>query len=161
MARIVKAYPKCGSELALALVEVSDEILCSSRHLVNLVAFESAYTFSPSERNGSSNAIGLWQFMPLTARRLGTTAEHLASLTGPAQARWGRYYMDEVQFGRWPDDPRVYPLDTFESCCMTVFFPLARGWFPDRRFPANVRKWNPGINTPGDYYRAVVKRARL
>jgi hypothetical protein len=53
---------------------------------MSCMAFESAETFSPNIRNAAgSGAIGLIQFMPSTARGLGTTTERLALLSAEEQ----------------------------------------------------------------------------
>lgn len=55
-------------------------------YLMACMAWESAETFSPNIRNAAgSGAVGLVQFMPATARALGTTADALAKLTAVQQ----------------------------------------------------------------------------
>lgn len=50
--------------------------------LIGCMAWESAETFSPSIKNAAgSGATGLIQFMPATARGLGTTVDKLAAMT--------------------------------------------------------------------------------
>lgn len=64
-----------------------------ANHLMACIAFESAETFSPSIRNGAgSGATGLIQFMPTTALGLGTTTEHLATLSAVQQLDWVAKY---------------------------------------------------------------------
>jgi hypothetical protein len=59
--------------------------------LMACMAFETGTTFSPSVRNGAgSGAVGLIQFMPPTARGLGTTVEDLARLSAEAQLSYVR-----------------------------------------------------------------------
>lgn len=54
--------------------------------LMDCMAFESGESFSPSVRNGAgSGATGLIQFMPSTARALGTTTDRLAAMTAEDQ----------------------------------------------------------------------------
>lgn len=54
--------------------------------LMSSMAFETGESFSPTVRNGAgSGAIGLIQFMPTTARSLGTTTEALAGMTAEEQ----------------------------------------------------------------------------
>jgi hypothetical protein len=61
--------------------------------LMACMAFETGTTFSPSVRNGAgSGAVGLIQFMPATARGLGTTAENLALLSAESQLDYVRSY---------------------------------------------------------------------
>jgi hypothetical protein len=57
------------------------------------MAFESGETFSASVRNAAgSGAVGLIQFMPSTARDLGTTTENLALLSAESQLVYVRSY---------------------------------------------------------------------
>src|SRR5690606_871732 len=49
--------------------------------LMTAMAFETGETFSPSVMNAAgSGAVGLIQFMPSTARALGTTSQKLAAM---------------------------------------------------------------------------------
>lgn len=64
-----------------------------SSWLMACIAFESSETFSPTIRNAAgSGAIGLIQFMPATARYLGTSVETLAQMTAVEQLEYVRKY---------------------------------------------------------------------
>lgn len=57
------------------------------------MAFESGETFSPSVKNAAgSGATGLIQFMPSTARDLGTTTDALAKMTAVQQLEYVERY---------------------------------------------------------------------
>jgi hypothetical protein len=61
--------------------------------LMSCMAFESGETFSPSVKNAAgSGATGLIQFMPATARGLGTSTEALASLSAVQQLDYVQRY---------------------------------------------------------------------
>ena len=60
--------------------QVAKEIRCSFIDLLCCMAFETGRTFNPAIRN-SIGATGLIQFIPSTARGLGTTTDALASMT--------------------------------------------------------------------------------
>lgn len=61
--------------------------------LMSCMAFESGETFSPSVCNAAgSGATGLIQFMPATARDLGTSTEALACMTALAQLDYVQRY---------------------------------------------------------------------
>ena len=61
--------------------------------LMSCMAFESGETFSPSVKNAAgSGATGLIQFMPATARGLGTTTADLATLTAEQQLDFVKQY---------------------------------------------------------------------
>lgn len=82
------------------------------------MAFESAETFSPSVKNGAgSGATGLIQFMPATARGLGTTVETLALMTAEQQLEYVREYFLPYR-GR---------LNSLSSVYMAILWPKAVG----------------------------------
>ena len=61
--------------------------------LMACMAFESGETFDPAVKNmAGSGATGLIQFMPSTARGLGTTTDALARMTPIAQLEYVRRY---------------------------------------------------------------------
>jgi soluble lytic murein transglycosylase-like protein len=65
---------------------IAADLGCEPDDLMTCMAWESGRTFSPSVRNmAGSGATGLIQFMPATARALGTTTDRLAALTAEQQ----------------------------------------------------------------------------
>lgn len=61
--------------------------------LMSCMAFESAETFNPHIKNAAgSGATGLIQFMPATARGLGTTTDILASMSAVQQLDYVQKY---------------------------------------------------------------------
>lgn len=83
--------------------------------LLACMTFESQ--LDPARRNVVSGAVGLIQFMPGTARRLGTTPDALATMTAEEQLDYvERYFAD--YHGR---------LATFEDTYMAILWPLAVG----------------------------------
>ena len=85
--------------------------------LATCISFETAKTFSPSIRNKFSKAVGLIQFMPTTARRLGTTAEALAAMSDVEQLDWVYQYMSPFK-GR---------LRSLEATYLAIFTPSLIG----------------------------------
>ena len=62
----------------IAVFDLADGLDVQPDNLMACMAWESAETFSPKVKNAAgSGAVGLIQFMPATARALGTTAEEL------------------------------------------------------------------------------------
>jgi hypothetical protein len=60
---------------------IADNLGCSANHLMACMAWESGESFRSDIRNGAgSGATGLIQFMPTTARSLGTTTAALAKM---------------------------------------------------------------------------------
>lgn len=65
----------------------------SANDLMSCMAWESEYTFSPGVLNkAGSGATGLIQFMPLTAKGMGTTVQDLAAMTAEDQLHYVREY---------------------------------------------------------------------
>jgi len=85
--------------------------------LMACIAFESAGTFSPSVTNPVSHAVGLIQFMPVTATRLGTTTAQLAQMTAVDQLAYVEKY-----FAPWTGK-----LATIGDLYMAILWPKAIG----------------------------------
>ncbi|WP_205619081.1 hypothetical protein [Halomonas halocynthiae] len=98
--------------------------------LMGCMAFESARTFSPSVRNAAgSGATGLIQFMPATARDLGTTTGALARMSDVDQLEYVYRYFTKY---RWHE--RVKQLeDMYMAILMPKYisYPLGAVLFND------------------------------
>ena len=147
-ADITRAYPRAAS-VAHAVVSLSRQLGIDPAWLANVVQFES--TWNPQARNRKTRATGLIQFMPNTARGLGTTVDALRRMTAAQQWEYVARYFRRFA-GR---------LRTQEDVFMAVFYPVALGKPATWRFPAKVSRYNPGIYTPADYARKALRRARL
>jgi len=83
--------------------------------ILSCMAFETAYSFSPSVRNPHSNATGLIQFMPSTARSLGTTVDALAKMSHAEQMNYVyRYFL-----------PYKNRLSNLGDVYLAIFYPAA------------------------------------
>ena len=61
------------------LVQIAADLGTNPNFLMAVMSFESGETFSPSIKNAAgSGAVGLIQFMPATAKQLGTSTQALA-----------------------------------------------------------------------------------
>lgn len=77
-------------------------------YLMACMGFESGETFSSAIKNAAgSGAVGLIQFMPATARGLGTTAAELASMSAVQQLAYVEKYF-EPYANRIKDLPSMY-----------------------------------------------------
>lgn len=84
---------KVSAEFRDRVVEICGGLDIEPSWLMACMAFESAETFRPDVRNAAgSGATGLIQFMPLTARALGTTTTALASMTAVQQLDYVERY---------------------------------------------------------------------
>ncbi len=145
---ISRAYPKMAS-YAGDLVQTANRLGIDPAWLANVINFESGG--NPQARNRKSNATGLIQFIPSTARKLGTSVDALAKMSGKDQLAFVERYFAPWK-GKMSSQADVY---------MVVFYPAAVGkglWFV---FPAAVQRANPGIRTAKDYFEKANARARL
>ncbi|ATH99556.1 transglycosylase SLT domain-containing protein [Alcaligenes faecalis] len=100
------------------LFEICQILGVEPDYLMACMAFESAETFSPSIKNAAgSGATGLIQFMPNTAKGLGTTTAALAMLTAEQQLEWVLAYFMPYK-GR---------LKTLADVYMAILWPAAIG----------------------------------
>jgi hypothetical protein len=68
---------------------IADNLGCPANDFMACMAWESAESFRPDIKNGAgSGATGLIQFMPSTAKGLGTTTAKLAAMTAEDQLRY-------------------------------------------------------------------------
>lgn len=136
------------------LYRVATELNVPPGELAALVGFESRWTFAPDVKNPSGGATGLIQFMPDTARRLGTTTADLAKMSAFDQLDYVQKYLSKM--GRW----RI-PGDTY----LMVFWPSGVGkpddyligekgnmtLVPGASFSRNtVYEQNKGLDANGD-----------
>ena len=100
-------------------------------YLMGLIAFESGETFSASVKNAAgSGATGLIQFMPSTARSLGTTTDKLAAMTPEDQLNYVYKYLKPYK-GR---------IQTLSDLYMAVLWPAGVGK------PANYVLFSGGVD---------------
>jgi hypothetical protein len=97
--------------------EICTKLGCQADHLMAAMAFETGGTFSPTIRNRTSGATGLIQFMPTTARSLGTSTPALARMTAEQQLDYVERYLRPYR-GR---------LATLEDVYMAILWPRAVG----------------------------------
>lgn len=98
--------------------EISKRIGCDPSDLMACMAWESGRSFSPAKANmAGSGAIGLIQFMPDTARQLGTTTAALSHMTAEDQLDWVERYFK----------PYKGKLDTLADLYMAILWPAAVG----------------------------------
>lgn len=138
-----------GAGLAQGIVELADELHTDPQWLAELMAFETGGTFSPSVQHPVTKATGLIQFMPSTAKALGTTVENLAAMNTLEQLGFVERYFRQF-------NP---PFDSRQRLFMAVFYPAARFWPAGREFPAEVQAVNKAA-TPAAYADNVARFAQ-
>lgn len=104
--------------------EVASEIIALARrlemnpdHLMTIIHYETGGSFRASVRNPHTRAVGLIQFLPSTARALGTTDAALERMSALEQLEWVERYLTPFR-GR---------LTTLEDAYMAVLYPAAVG----------------------------------
>lgn len=111
--------------------------------LMACMAWESGRSFSPSKKNmAGSGATGLIQFMPSTARSLGTTTDELARMTAEDQLNYVYKY-----FRPWAGR-----LKTLGDLYMAILWPKAVGQPDDYAlFTGGIAyRQNAGLDTNKD-----------
>lgn len=160
-AAIEQAYPRSRG-FADLIVSYSDRLATDPAWMANVINFESR--FSPSIRNAAgSGATGLIQFMPSTARSLGTSTDALARMNARQQMEYVYRYFAPYR-GR---------LNSQADVMMAVYYPKAVGQGPSYSIYEDYRRrrgdsaaavylrQNAGIKTAGDYTSRALRSAKL
>ena len=115
-------------------------------YMMSCMAWESGETFSSKIKNGAgSGAVGLIQFMPSTAKNLGTTTEALAAMTPEEQLEYVEKYFK----------PMKGKLKTLSDLYMGILWPKAVGkaedyvMFDKAEAPTTYRQ-NSGVDLNKD-----------
>ena len=109
---------KQDTSFTKGITELAKKYNVPEDYLYAVMGFETGGTFSPSEKNkAGSGATGLIQFMPETAKGLGTTTDALSKMTRTEQLKYvDKYFGGTLNKGGSLSD--VY---------MSVLFPAAVG----------------------------------
>jgi hypothetical protein len=100
------------------VIEICKRLQIDPNWLMACMSFETGGRFSSDIRNAAgSGATGLIQFMPATARGLGTTTQALAQMSEIEQLDWVEKYFQPYK-GR---------IRSLEDCYMAILFPVAIG----------------------------------
>jgi len=135
---------KPGVQDALSAIAASGGF--SVQELVDLIGKESA--FNPKAANKTSRATGLIQFMPRTARGMGTSIEALAKMNEVDQLKYvAKYFRKMHKKGTHP--------------YITVAYPKAGSYEPNKIIAtknSKIARQNPGwLNKDGNVTRASIE----
>ena len=122
--------------------------------LMLVMWFETARTLNHRIVNKSSGATGLIQFMPATARSLGTTTQQLKQMTNVEQLDYVKRYLSPY---------RTKMKDWFDAYC-AVFWPAAIGKPDDYVIKSDtVARQNPALdlNKDLDIHKREIRQALL
>ena len=95
--------------------EICDKLNIDENWLMFVMYFESAKSFRANKVNPVSGATGLIQFMPATARALGTTTSALAKMTNVQQLDFVYEYLK----------PYKWKMNSWIDVYLAVFYPKA------------------------------------
>lgn len=99
---------------------VSKKLNIKEEDLLKAIQFETAGSFDPAQPAGTSNAVGLIQFMPKTAEGLGTTTAELSKMSRAQQMK----YVDKHLSMFLKDKDKEYD---FGDLYMAIHWPAAVG----------------------------------
>ncbi|GIW59553.1 MAG: hypothetical protein KatS3mg087_0619 [Patescibacteria group bacterium] len=108
--------------------------------LIAVMGFETGGTYSPSKRNPLSGATGLIQFMPSTARSLGTSTNALAKMSQSQQLKFVEKYLSPYK-GRF---------NSLEDLYMSVLMPAGVGKGANYKLPGWAYRQNSGLDINKD-----------
>lgn len=131
--------PNNQDEFIRKVRSVAKELNIMPEYLMAVMYFESR--LDPRAQNGFSNATGLIQFMPDTARRLGTTTSKLLQMSNVEQMDYVLQYLK----------PYKDEMNDLADVYLAIFYPAAIGQ-PDY-YPIGgqtLAEQNPIFNTDGD-----------
>lgn len=118
MTRKIAFGKKVSLQFKARVIEIATNIQTDPNYLMAAMAFESQETFKPDIPNAKgSGAVGLIQFMPDTAKALGTTSADLKKMTAVKQ-------LDYVEKYFLPYKGR---LSTLSDVYMVILWPAAVG----------------------------------
>lgn len=107
---------KVSGAFKTKVIEICEFLDLAPDYLMSCMAFETGESFSPSIKNAAgSGATGLIQFMPTTAKGLGTTTEKLAKMSAMEQLDYVKKYFA----------PHRYKLKKLEDVYMAILYPAA------------------------------------
>lgn len=135
---------KLGADFLDRVKEIARNLNCNYRDLIGLMNSESG--LDPQARNKRSKATGLIQFMPETARELGTSVDALKNMSAIEQLDYVEKYLMRAKSFRFKKNEK---LDAGELYALT--------YLPGRAHKNVLAKsgeryysWNKGLDLNGD-----------
>jgi hypothetical protein len=140
-----------------ALAEMALSLGLDPSFVAGCMAIETGRTYSPSIRNPFTNATGLIQFMPATARAMGTTVDELARMSATQQLEYvKRFFRPHVGRIR-PNVPGDYYLAVFYPAYVgrdasTVIFSAGEAGYAQN---VGLDRNGDGVITAGDVTQTI------
>lgn len=93
------------AEVVNKIKDISERLHCNPHDLMAVINSESG--FNPQAKNKRSGATGLIQFMPRTARALGTSTEELAEMSAAEQLDYVEKYLQSIKKSVFTKDHKL------------------------------------------------------
>lgn len=106
-----------GARIKQKLKQVAANLGIDPNWLMAVIDLETGGTFNPSARNPHTGATGLIQFMPDTARELGTSVSALAQMN----------FMEQLDYVEQYYRPYAQQINSLQDLYLATFFPAAIG----------------------------------
>ncbi len=135
---------RLGQNFLEKVKEVAKRLKCDYRDLIGLMNSESG--LNPKARNKKSRATGLIQFMPSTARELGTTVDELMNMSAIDQLDYVEKYLSNAKRIRFGSNEK---LDAGELYALT-YLPARANRSVLATSNEKYYKWNKGLDLNGD-----------
>nr|RNJ65271.1 MAG: alpha/beta fold hydrolase [Leptolyngbya sp. IPPAS B-1204] len=135
--------PHLSSEFLHKIDTIGQRLKIPGEYLMAVMGFETGGTYSPKIQNKTSGATGLIQFLPSTARSLGTSTEQLSKMSAVQQLDYVERYFQ----------PYAGKLRSLQDTYMAVFHPKSIGKPSDSviaRQGSKAFNWNKGLDTNQD-----------
>ncbi len=113
----IRGIERTTPEFRDAVNAMAERLDIAPQFLWLIMSFESAQSFDPAKRHPISGAVGLIQFMPSTARAMGTSSDALARMSAVEQLTWVEKFFK----------PYAGRLKNLEDAYMAVLWPSAVG----------------------------------
>jgi hypothetical protein len=134
------------SEFSRKVTAIAKKYRFNPSWLMAVINNETGGTFNPAIPNGAgSGAVGLIQFMPDTARDLGTTTTALANMSNVVQLDYVDKYISKM-IGYF----KVKEIADYDDLYFLVFYPGAIGKPDNWVFPQNIYSQNRGVDVDKD-----------
>ena len=105
--------PRIDTKFLQSVVKIAQSVGAKPEDLLKTMLYETGGTLSPSARNPRTKATGIIQFMPATARGLGTNIDALAQMTPQEQLVFVQKYLKQNSRGQ--------KLNSFRKVLSTIF----------------------------------------
>jgi tape measure domain-containing protein len=105
--------PRIDTKFLQDVSKIAQSVGANPEDLLKVMLYETGGTLSPSKRNSRTKATGLIQFIPATAKGLGTNIDALSQMTPQEQLFFVQKYLKQNSRGQ--------KLDSFREVLSTVF----------------------------------------